>query len=79
MPSYLAKLEQEVQELRALNEHLRDKTVQLNKRIRRLEEYGNALVSHVYCYRTQRQWTGESYLDLIKTIADWDKAKGTKP
>jgi len=47
--------------------------------IKRLEDYGNALVAHVYAYRTQRQWTEESYHDLIQTIADWDKAKATKP
>jgi hypothetical protein len=49
------------------------------ERIKRLEDYGNALVAHVYAYRTQRQWTEESYQDLIQTIADWDKAKATKP
>ena len=49
------------------------------KPIKRLEDYGNALVAHVYAYRTQRQWTEESYQDLIQTIADWDKAKATKP
>lgn len=49
------------------------------ERIRRLEDYGNALVAHVYAYRTQRQWTEESYHDLIQTIADWDKAKASKP
>ena len=45
--------------------------------IKRLEDYGNALVAHVYAYRTQRQWTEESYHDLIQTIADWDKAKAS--
>ena len=49
------------------------------QQIKRLEDYGNALVAHVYAYRTQRQWTEESYHDLIQTIADWDKAKQTKP
>jgi hypothetical protein len=49
------------------------------ERIKRLEDYGNALVAHVYAYRTQRQWTEESYHDLIQTIADWDKAKANKP
>jgi len=49
------------------------------QQIKRLEDYGNALVAHVYAYRTQRQWTEESYHDLIQTIADWDKAKATKP
>jgi hypothetical protein len=49
------------------------------ERIKRLEDYGNALVAHVYNYRTQRHWTAESYQDLIQTIADWDQAKATKP
>ena len=52
---------------------------QLKQRIKRLEDYGNALVAHVYNYRTQRHWTEESYQDLIQTIADWDKAKASKP
>jgi chromosome segregation ATPase len=67
-------------------ERLTNKVAQLyegaeeqNDRIKRLEDYGNALVAHVYAYRTQRQWTEESYHDLIQTIADWDKAKATKP
>ncbi len=49
------------------------------QQIKRLEDYGNALVDHVYDYRTQRQWTKESYHDLIQTIADWENAKATKP
>ena len=40
MPSYLCKLEQEVQELRVLNEHLRDKTGKLNDRIKHLIRLG---------------------------------------
>jgi uncharacterized coiled-coil DUF342 family protein len=51
---------------------------QLKQRIKRLEEYGNAMVAHVYCYRTQRKWTEEAYQDLIETIADWEKAKEAK-
>ncbi len=50
-----------------------------NERTKRLEEYGNAMVAHVYCYRTQRKWTEEAYQDLIETIADWEKAKEAKP
>ena len=42
MPSYLVKLEQEVQELRVLNEYLRDKTGRLNDRIRHLIRLGLA-------------------------------------
>lgn len=40
MPSYLVQLEQEVQELRVLNEHLRDKTGKLNDRIKHLIKLG---------------------------------------
>ena len=52
---------------------------EMKERIKRLEEYGNAMVAHVYCYRTQRKWTEEAYQDLIETIADWEKAKEAKP
>ncbi len=62
-------------ELRAIAFEVRKR----EDRIKQLEDYGNALVAHVYAYRTQRQWTEESYHDLIQTIADWDKAKETKP
>ena len=61
-------------ELRAIALEVRKR----EDRIKQLEDYGNALVAHVYAYRTQRQWTEESYHDLIQTIADWDKAKATK-
>lgn len=65
--------------LRALWDKLEGERKYYEDRIKRLEDYGNALVAHVYAYRTQRQWTEESYHDLIQTIADWDKAKASKP
>ena len=64
--------------IRTISDLNQDKA-ELLKRIKRLEDYGNALVAHVYNYRTQRHWTAESYQDLIQTIADWDQAKATKP
>jgi len=40
MPSHLAKLEQEVRELRVLNQHLRNRTGELNDRIQHLIKLG---------------------------------------
>lgn len=40
MPSYFAKLEQEVQELKAVNEYLRDKIGKRDERIRHLIRLG---------------------------------------
>ncbi len=40
MPSYLCKLEQEAQELKVINEHLRNRIATLNERIRRLIRLG---------------------------------------
>jgi len=40
MPSHLAKLEQEVRELRIINEHLRNRIGTLNDRIRHLIRLG---------------------------------------
>ena len=40
MPSHLVKLEQEVQELRVINEHLRNRTGELNDRIKHLIRLG---------------------------------------
>ena len=40
MPSHLAMLEQEVRELRVLNEHLRNRIGQLNDRIKHLIRLG---------------------------------------
>jgi len=40
MPSHLVKLEQEVQELRVLNEYLRQKNGKLNERIQSLIKLG---------------------------------------
>jgi hypothetical protein len=40
MPSYLCKLEQEVQQLKVLNEHLRNRTGELNDRIKHLIRLG---------------------------------------
>ena len=40
MPSYLAKLEQEVQELKVVNEYLRDMIGKRNERIRHLIRLG---------------------------------------
>ena len=78
-----AELEQTKQDRNAIAKNTREPLLlqldHANERIKRLEDYGNALVVHVYAYRTQRQWTEESYQDLIQTIADWDKAKATKP
>jgi len=40
MPSHLAKLEQEVRELRVVNEYLRNRIGEKNDRIRRLTRLG---------------------------------------
>lgn len=43
--------------------------------IKRLEDYGNALVAHVYAYRTQRQWTDywAQYAQMAKQLSEVEK------
>ena len=61
MPSYLTKLEQEVQELRVLNEYLRQKNGKLNDRIRHLIKLG--LETAEYGLQNHReQWEQEEEL-----------------
>jgi len=61
MPSYLCKLEQEVQELRVLNEYLRQKNGKLNDRIRHLIKLG--LETAEYGLQNHReQWEQEEEL-----------------
>jgi len=61
MPSYLTKLEQEVQELRVLNEYLRQKNGKLNDRIRNLIKLG--LETAEYGLQNHReQWEQEEEL-----------------
>ena len=61
MPSYLAKLEQEVQELRVLNEYLRQKNGKLNDRIRHLIKLGME-TSQYGLTKYREQWEQEEEL-----------------
>lgn len=61
MPSRLAKLEQEVQELKVVNEYLRQKNGKLNERIRHLIKLG--LETAKYGLQNHReQWEQEEEL-----------------
>lgn len=61
MPSYLAKLEQEVMELKAVNEYLRDKIGKRNDRIRHLIKLGLE-TSQYGLTKYREQWEQEEEL-----------------